>query len=119
MAEVRVTLPLPPGVNAMWRTWRGRMLLSREGRAFRLSAQLAAKGCGLKPLSGPVALEIFVYRRRRAGDLDGFLKGVLDALNGIAYSDDSQVVEITAHRLDDKHRPRVEVEIWAAEEEAT
>lgn len=33
------------------------------------------------------------------GDLDNYLKTVLDALNGIAWDDDRQVVKITAVKL--------------------
>jgi hypothetical protein len=36
------------------------------------------------------------------------------ALNGIAYCDDSQVVELHAYRLDDKDHPRVEVQVIRA-----
>jgi len=33
------------------------------------------------------------------GDLDNYVKTVLDGLNGIAWKDDSQVVKITAVKL--------------------
>jgi Holliday junction resolvase RusA-like endonuclease len=51
------------------------------------------------------------YRPRRIGDLDGMFKAVIDGLKGFAFEDDKQIVEIHAHRLDDKWKPRVEVEI--------
>lgn len=47
-------------------------------------------------------------------DLDNIAKIVLDALNGIAYKDDSQVVKLTV----EKHysdNPRVEVSLWEYE----
>ena len=49
-------------------------------------------------------------------DLDNVSKCILDALNGIAYKDDSQVVDlhITKHYSDE---PRVEVEIEELEEQ--
>lgn len=34
--------------------------------------------------------------------------------NGIAYSDDGQIVELHAYRFDDKNNPRMEVEIETA-----
>jgi Holliday junction resolvase RusA-like endonuclease len=43
--------------------------------------------------------------------LDNRLKVLLDALNGIAYNDDADIVELHAYRLDDKHDPRVELKI--------
>ena len=50
-------------------------------------------------------------RPQRSGDLDNRLKCLLDSLNGIAWSDDGQIVEIHAYRHDDKKNPRVEIEI--------
>ena len=51
------------------------------------------------------------HRPAKRGDLDNTTKVTLDALNGIAYSDDSQIVELHAYRFDDKDNPRMEVEI--------
>lgn len=49
-------------------------------------------------------------RPTKKPDIDNIIKSVTDALNGVAYVDDSQVVEIVAH----KHYsdvPRVEIHI--------
>lgn len=35
---------------------------------------------------------------RRTGDVDNLAKSVLDALNGVAYTDDSQIVSLTAEK---------------------
>lgn len=115
---MKLTLPYPPSVNAYWRQWQGRTLLSSEGRAYKTRAALAAKSQGARPLSGPVAVSLEVYRPRRIGDLDNVLKAVLDALRGVAYHDDRQVVAISAVRADDKANPRVEVEVHDALEVA-
>jgi len=47
--------------------------------------------------------------------LDNTLKVLLDALNGCAWVDDSQVVELHALRLEDPADPRVEVRVEAME----
>ncbi len=60
-----------------------------------------------------LSMKVWAYRPRRAGDLDNTLKA-LDVLHGIAFADDAQIVEIHAHRLDDKERPRMVVEIEPA-----
>jgi crossover junction endodeoxyribonuclease RusA len=110
-----LTLPWPPSVNHYWRTWKGRTLLSKEGRAYKTAAALVAKSSGLKPSEKLVAVWLTFYRPRRIGDLDNRLKPVLDSLNGTAWVDDSQVVELHAFRFDDKESPRVEVEIFYGE----
>lgn len=58
---------------------------------------------GTAPLSGKIKIRADFFKlkpknisSRSWGDVDNFLKAVLDALNGIAYEDDSQVVEATA-----------------------
>lgn len=114
---LRLTLPVPPSANAYWRLdKRGFIRVSDEARRYKQGVKLRALTDGLrKPLAGPVVASIVVYRKRRAGDLDNSLKVLLDALNGIAFEDDSQVIEIHARREDDSANPRVEVNIEAAE----
>ena len=61
----------------------------------------AALGAAL-PASGDVQVRLhFMVRPRRQGDapdLDKLVRAVLDALTGIAYLDDKQVVAIAARR---------------------
>ena len=88
-----VVLPYPPSVNHYWRMFRGRMVISREGRAFRERVCSVLAAAGVKPMMGPLAVEIDLYppdRRRR--DIDNGLKASLDGLqHGGAYEDDSQI----------------------------
>lgn len=109
------TLPYPPSANAYWRNVHGRVVVSAEARAYKRKVALLARG---KPLEGPLSLVAHVYRPRKAGDLDNSLKVLCDALNGVAWVDDSQVVEIHAFRHDDKAAPRVEVEVRQVNVEA-
>jgi crossover junction endodeoxyribonuclease RusA len=105
------TLPYPPSVNSIWRNivvgGRARTVLSREGREYRAQVHAGLAGC--KPVPGPVAVELRVYRPRRIGDLDNTAKAVLDAIKGRLFGDDSEVVELLMVRNDDRARPRVEV----------
>lgn len=57
------------------------------------------------PLKGAIKMTVDVYKpkpkkitSRLWGDLDNHLKAVLDALNGIAFDDDSQVVQISGSK---------------------
>ena len=94
-----VTLPWPPSVNRYWRPWRGRMVISKEGRAYRNAvAVICAKFEQFSP-DTRLRVEIKAYppdRRRR--DLDNILKAILDALEGHVYPDDSQVDDLRVVR---------------------
>lgn len=106
-------LPYPPSANNYWRSivinGRGRVVVSREAKAFKKA--VSAVMAGVSPLTGPVALTATFYRPRKQGDLDNLLKVTCDALKGICYHDDEQIVQITAHRKEDKENPRVEISV--------
>ena len=64
-----------------------------------------------EPLEGPleVIIEFFITRPKSVSiekrpypivkpDLDNFIKGVLDGLNGITWYDDNQIINLTARK---------------------
>lgn len=110
-----ITLPPPPSANRYWRNFRGRTVVSGEAKAYKDAAAWLARAAGMdEPLTGNVALTVRWYRERKAGDLSNRLKILEDALQGVAYVNDSQIVRIVAERYDDKRNPRVEVEVTPA-----
>ena len=91
---------------------------------------------GLTPLEGPLALSLLVYRAIPKGfakkqaqaaaagelrpitrpDLDNYLKGLKDALKGLAWHDDSQVVAYAPpFGKFYAQNPRVELTVWQLE----
>jgi Holliday junction resolvase RusA-like endonuclease len=100
LVMIELELPYPPSVNHYWRRVGARTLISRGGRAFRdaVCAILAARG--IRPLDGPLVVEVRVFppdKRRR--DVDNVQKALLDALqHGGAYGDDSQIVRLTIEK---------------------
>ena len=63
---------------------------------------------GREPLSGLVKIAMTFRKNRRLGsrtygDIDNLSKAVLDALNGICYTDDALVVKLVAEKEDDQH----------------
>ena len=110
-AAQSIVLPLPPSGNRYWRHYNGRTVVSDAAKAYRHGVMLQAQAHNLRPFAGPVAVYVRVYRARKAGDLDNFKKVLYDALQGVAYNDDDQIVEEHAWRYDDKDNPRVEVEV--------
>ena len=107
----RLTLPYPPSVNRMWRRYNGLTVTAEDVRAYKKTVAYECRQVGVTLLHGPLTLYLDFYRPQRSGDLSNRIKVVEDALIGIAYTDDSQIVEIHARRFDDKHNPRVEVTI--------
>lgn len=106
MKEVTLTLPVPPSANKYWIYARNRVMTSPEARAYKDAVRLLTR---IDMISGPVAVNVSVYRPAKRGDLDNYLKIMLDALQGVLYEDDRQITEIHAFRYDDKDNPRVEL----------
>lgn len=118
-----LVLPYPPGVNSLY----GHRVMQVRGRAMAVPykthehrkyfEQLGAH-VGHQVVPWPKDVELVVtlklFRPRRIGDIDGPVKTLFDALNGRAWADDSQVVDLHLIRRDDKANPRVEVSIHAA-----
>lgn len=77
--------------------------------AWRSAIALEARRAGAFPTRAPINLNMtFVLVKPRTvkrnsptvpPDLDKLIRGVLDALTAIAYTDDSQVIEITAKKI--------------------
>jgi len=79
---------------------------TKELMEWRSRVGQAAHVAGCTPIDGAITITMrFRYQRPRSvtrtqptvpPDLDKQIRSILDALTGIAYKDDSQVVEITA-----------------------
>ena len=114
MEAYEITLPYPPSVNNYWRAVRGRMLISREGRAYKQSVciEVLTKG-RRKVLTGFLAMTVEIYppdNRRR--DIDNTAKAVLDALGAAhVYEDDYQIADLRLVRRKVSRPGRVEVRI--------
>lgn len=81
-----------------------------KSRAWKEFVRLTAIAAGCKPLSGPLSMEVVFFlpapkdlaKKLEKGeniahikkpDLSNLIKGLEDALNGICYTDDSQITE--------------------------
>lgn len=92
-------------------------------KAWETKVQLWARRAALyipdAPLAGPLAVTMVFYlpRPQRCKrehpsvrpDVDNYAKAVLDALNGVVWRDDGQIVQLAASKV--YGDPRVEIEI--------
>ena len=100
----------------------GRMIHSKavELAAWRADIASAAKLAGCKPILDPIAITMrFRVKRPKsvkreyptvAPDLDKYVRSVNDGLTGVAFADDSQVIQIIASK-EYADSPGVDLEI--------
>ena len=100
---LELTMPWPPSVNAYWRTFQGRMIISAEGRSYRKAvADQVLIQRGAKHFAGKLKVEIEAFRPdKRRRDLDNLLKAVLDGLTHAGvWEDDSNIVDLRIYWAD-------------------
>lgn len=120
-ARVRLTLPEPPSANRYWRVWHGHPVKSVEAHEYTdavtaaLLKQIAHADRQQLPVTGPIGIALAWHRSAKRGDLDNRAKVALDALQGLLYVDDQQVVALVMTRHESPRRGRLEVEVWRVE----
>lgn len=135
MATFRIEIDVPPGrfrVNKAWRAgknWGGKPQVhlgdtystakARLGEKAHLTLLRDFEG---KPFGGPLCVSVFLYmpkkhqkgpaKRLGLGDIDGPLKGILDALESAGiFKNDAQVAHLEVMKFLDPESPRVVVEV--------
>lgn len=93
---IEIILPWPPSVNTYYRTFRGRMIISKAGREYRKKVIEECQKTALMQFTGPIAVEIEAHRPdKRKRDIDNLGKASLDALTHAGlWVDDAQIVDL-------------------------
>lgn len=89
------------------------MYMSKEGKAIKEGYQWETKSqWKKKPIKGECEVWITLYfGTLRKCDWDNFHKLSMDALSGIVWEGDSQIVEAHVSKRYDKKNPRIEITI--------
>ena len=112
-----------PGEPVAWRRPGrrfGRYFTRPEDALHREKVRAAARNAGIRtPLTGPVRLDAVFFVSRdpldpKVGDEDNLRKLVKDALQGIAYRNDRQVVCGWTAKVQDSQDPRTEITVGPA-----
>lgn len=130
-----LTLPYPVSANRYWRSFvvagRVKVGVTREAQAYKDEVMWRAMAAGFRPLSGRIEFHVKLYpnlpqdwkkRSQKAPDtwedtiscidLGNCEKVLSDALNGVAWHDDSQLRRILLERMPpDEHGARVVIRV--------
>lgn len=125
MQVIRLTLDqLPPSTNHYKaQRWTGRYIqwyITSEGKEFQelIENLPIIKLWGWKLTSNPVKMSIrLTFPTRRKHDIDNYNKVLLDALQGIIYKDDNQIIELNIRKRYIKGKSRTEIRITELEEQ--
>ena len=110
-----LTLPYPPSMNRIWRSSKTGIYNDSKASAYQTTVKTLAMvaGCS-KPMAGPIRLWVSLHPPgKKSIDLDNSMKAAIDALNGMAWLDDSQLVEIMARKAEPVEGGKLIVE-WEA-----
>lgn len=111
-----ITLEVPPLLNRLYKIGKRGMYKNPEANRYKTSCFVACHQAKIyKPTDAELELSIKWYRKSLRGDIDGILKVLLDALQGILYENDSQIMKLTVEKLHDKKNPRIELEYFLYE----
>ena len=109
---VQLVLNIAPiSVNSLYRSVRGRNILSKQAREFKSEAQKQ-----IKLLYTGNVLEnrlrvklIFYFPDNRRRDVDNYTKAILDSLTGLVFRDDSQIYELILRKQTGTCQQKIEI----------
>jgi crossover junction endodeoxyribonuclease RusA len=101
-------VPGIPATKGSWKVMRGKLRPdNNREKPWALSVAWSAKAARVAVAAGPVAVELSCYFPRpkkptnpfpSRNDVDKLARSCLDALTGIAWADDQQVVELVVSK---------------------
>jgi crossover junction endodeoxyribonuclease RusA len=84
---------LPVSVNSAYRTWRGRILISKKGREFKDQVNEIIKQ--YDKVEGKVKMSItYYFKDKRCRDIDNYQKTLIDCMKNVVIEDDDLIYEL-------------------------
>tara|TARA_B100000401_G_scaffold337809_1_gene236395 strand:- start:25 stop:402 length:378 start_codon:yes stop_codon:yes gene_type:complete len=89
-----IELPLMAcSVNKYYRTFRGRVLISKDGREFKKEVDMLLNS--FEKILGKIKLKLVLYfKDKRKRDLDNYNKVLIDCLKNRLFEDDDQIYQL-------------------------
>lgn len=98
---MKIAFPIDAVPQGRPRFYRGVAVDPPKCRQFKAKLKQMAQSCNSDFFTGAIAVEINIWRNfkslvnLRFGDIDNLAKGILDAMKGVLWIDDKQVVKLT------------------------
>lgn len=121
MNKLKVVVPYtPPSVNSYWkRNSNGGVRVSEKGREFKQNvADYVFWECDIPKTpvfkTDKVKVNLTLnFKDKRKHDIDNYCKGIFDALTGILWDDDGQIVSLHIDRnLGTGEKDNFILEVW-------
>ena len=119
----KIVVPVEPVPASRPRVSKWGTYYGKRYTKFRKDAKIALEAMDLdEPLSGQLSVHLEFYCKRPKttkrdtprGDVDNYMKGILDSANGILWLDDEQIVKCSGKKVyEDEHGPRIIITIFA------
>ena len=89
-----ITLPIMAcSVNKYYRSWKGRVLISQDGREFKKQVQVHLDN--YEKILGKVELKLILYfKDKRKRDVDNYAKVLIDCLKNKLFEDDDMIYKL-------------------------
>ena len=115
-------IPFPPSVNGYWRSFRGRQIMSKKGRDYRVSIRNCLGLIRPYPKFGDARLAVtmrLVMPSRHRRDIDNDAKAAIDGLKHAGvFDDDEQIDELHIYRESPQRPGYVQVTIEVRQADA-
>ena len=118
MRQLIFEIPFDPIPLSRPKFSHGRAYLPTRSRSYRVSVQEVVrqlmKRRKLEPFTGELICRLKFFRKfkpsaRNFGDIDNHVKAIFDALQGLLFADDRQIVSVFAQKFKDGDRPRTHI----------
>jgi len=89
-----ITLPIMAcSVNKYYRSWKGRVLISQDGREFKKLVQVHLDN--YEKIMGKIELKLILYfKDKRKRDVDNYAKVLIDCLKNKLFEDDDMIYKL-------------------------
>ena len=80
-------------VNKYYRSWKGRVLISKDGREFKKEIDLYLNN--YEKIPGKIYLKLILhFKDKRKRDVDNYAKVLIDCLKNKLFEDDDQIYQL-------------------------